>query len=784
MAVKRPINVSIAGDYNDKDINRAIKDLGSLKKQGDVASTGMTDFSKGLAKVGGVIAATFTVGAAVDFFKSSIAAAMEDQKSMVALAKAMENVGLAGENAKVEDFIKKLSLARGVADDELRPALQKIITATGDVAVSQKILGESMDISAATGRGLADVSKALTMAEQGRFGALTKMGIPLDANIIKTKDFAAAQKVIDERFGGQSAAAAETYQGKMDRLNRAVGEAQESIGYALLGAIDSVSQAMGGTGGLSDAIGKVGDSIAKMVIGLGFGVTELVKWVINIDALIARATGVDNFFSGMVGWVYRLTPGLGQLIVLGQGLMALGDYATANAPLAPGLKNTQGSTVENYNLGKGKSAYQIYMDSLAAAAKKGAGTGSGSAKAIADSISETMQAAISSAGTKIQAFIGSGQGGFLEAGMSAAKALVDGLSYSKSGKTSDAIKKKLQDAFSAASDVFAAARDFGKGIADGIMSGLDIGSAATEWQARQDAVTAALKAVTDARAAIVGDMTDAEKANIADLQKIYQQASADAAAGGASIVDAFVKQAEKAREFASKLQTLLAANLNETTWNQIAALSADQGIKVANAFIDGNMKQNVDRANEAVGSVKTVADQVADMATKSFKQAGMEAAIAMLEMIAKALTTGNSRKSIMAAIADLKKEMAATFNQTAGAFVMPISGGGGSTAAGSTYAPYNTGNAAYDAFNRNLDFLLGDVPAMAGGGMVNGATLALIGESGPEAVIPLNRMGSMGGNTYAITVNAGVGDPRAIGQQIVEYIGKFERSNSPVFARA
>jgi phage-related minor tail protein len=73
---------------------------------------------------------------------------------------------------------------------------------------------------------------------------------------------------------------------------------------------------------------------------------------------------------------------------------------------------------------------------------------------------------------------------------------------------------------------------------------------------------------------------------------------------------------------------------------------------------------------------------------------------------------------------------------------------------------------------------------MATGGIVMRPTAALVGEAGPEAIIPLDRMGKMGGNSYNITVQAGVGDPAAIGQQIVTYIKKFERSGGPVFASA
>lgn len=78
------------------------------------------------------------------------------------------------------------------------------------------------------------------------------------------------------------------------------------------------------------------------------------------------------------------------------------------------------------------------------------------------------------------------------------------------------------------------------------------------------------------------------------------------------------------------------------------------------------------------------------------------------------------------------------------------------------------------------------VPKLAEGGIVNRATLAMIGESGPEAVIPLSgpNSGAMG-NTFNIVVNAGLGtDGANVGRQIVEAIKRFERTSGPVFAGA
>jgi hypothetical protein len=82
----------------------------------------------------------------------------------------------------------------------------------------------------------------------------------------------------------------------------------------------------------------------------------------------------------------------------------------------------------------------------------------------------------------------------------------------------------------------------------------------------------------------------------------------------------------------------------------------------------------------------------------------------------------------------------------------------------------------------NID--IPNIPKLAQGGIVTGgATLAMIGENGPEAVIPLNKLGNMGKN-YSITVQTGVGDPREIGRQVVDAIKQYERTAGPVFQAA
>jgi hypothetical protein len=76
----------------------------------------------------------------------------------------------------------------------------------------------------------------------------------------------------------------------------------------------------------------------------------------------------------------------------------------------------------------------------------------------------------------------------------------------------------------------------------------------------------------------------------------------------------------------------------------------------------------------------------------------------------------------------------------------------------------------------------------ATGGIVNRPTVAMIGEAGPEAVIPLNKTpgngplpaGLGGGQTINLTVNAGFGaNGKDIGRMIVEELQKYQRRNGP-----
>jgi hypothetical protein len=220
-------------------------DFDELKRGISGAQTEVNGFSQKMGKFGKMAGAAFAAAGAAalayagTLLVQGVKSAIEDEKAQVALATSLKNVtGATDAQVKaVEDQILKTSLLTGKTDDELRPSLDRLLRSTQDVAEAQKLQGLALDISAGSGKSLQAVSEALAKAHDGNFAALKKLGVPLDENIIKTKDFDAAQLALAATFGGQAANQADTFAGKMARLKVAFDEGKETVGSFVLDAI-------------------------------------------------------------------------------------------------------------------------------------------------------------------------------------------------------------------------------------------------------------------------------------------------------------------------------------------------------------------------------------------------------------------------------------------------------------------------------------------------------------------------------------------------------------------
>jgi hypothetical protein len=222
----------------------AARELGNLNGPlSDVQSRGER-MGAGIRKA--TLPAIAVLGSLAAVGVSAAKAAAEDEAAATKLAGALERTTGAtkAQVAGAEDYISKLSMQTAVADDELRPALARLASATGDVHTAEERLALATDISAQSGKSLDVVTKALAAAEDGRTTALGKLVPGLDQATLKSKDMTAITAELAEKTGGAAAEAANTATGKYKLMQIQMGELQEKIGAALIPVISALAGIM------------------------------------------------------------------------------------------------------------------------------------------------------------------------------------------------------------------------------------------------------------------------------------------------------------------------------------------------------------------------------------------------------------------------------------------------------------------------------------------------------------------------------------------------------------
>ncbi|NDD72459.1 MAG: hypothetical protein EBZ52_04695, partial [Actinobacteria bacterium] len=291
MAGERTFLVRILGNADS-----AITAFKKLGKEGSDALGEVFDVAKK-----GALIATAAAGAIAGAAFSAVKAATEDQESQKLLADQLRRTMQATDEqiASVEEYISKQQMLVGVADDQLRPALSNLARATGDLNFAQKNLNLALDISAATGIELETVSLALGKAFTGNIGALTKLGVPIDENVKKSKDLASVVETLNQQFGGAASDAANTFSGRLKILKLSIGEAWEGIGYALLPiaeklvafiqknvvpVIQAFADELSGGGSLRDAL----VAAAAQAGDFGMKIIDMVETVVNVVGYIGN----------------------------------------------------------------------------------------------------------------------------------------------------------------------------------------------------------------------------------------------------------------------------------------------------------------------------------------------------------------------------------------------------------------------------------------------------------------------------------------------------------------
>ena len=221
------ISIPIISDFDAKGIKRAQKEFAQLETVGQKAQFAIKKAA---------VPAAAALGAVVAVIGDSVKAAIEDEAAQASLARQIKASSGATDNqvASVEKYISSLAKSAAISDDEARPAFQKLIVATKDVAKATELMNLATDVAAATGKPLVDVTDALARAQAGNMKALSALSPEIKAMIKDGASLAEVQAVLTKNFGGAGEAAANTAAGGMKKLGIAFAETKESIGAAFL----------------------------------------------------------------------------------------------------------------------------------------------------------------------------------------------------------------------------------------------------------------------------------------------------------------------------------------------------------------------------------------------------------------------------------------------------------------------------------------------------------------------------------------------------------------------
>jgi hypothetical protein len=292
------IVASVLSTFDNKGLKKGKKEISTFEKQ-------LKSFAK-------VFATAFSVTALTNYGKKAVQAFMADEKAAKSLEQQLKNTGYQFSGPAVEMYIANLQKTTGVLDDQLRPAFQQLLTVTGSLTTSQDALNTALNVSAATGKSLTEVTSALSRGYAGNTTGLSRLGAGLNKALLKTGDMDKIMAELNKKFAGQSAARLDTYAGKMDLLTAASADAQEIIGKSLL-----------------DALTRLGDdnSIASATKNMENFATATSEVITGLSVIISKLKLIGNV-PGVDAEILKNLPYVGPALRAIQGLRTVGRENT------------------------------------------------------------------------------------------------------------------------------------------------------------------------------------------------------------------------------------------------------------------------------------------------------------------------------------------------------------------------------------------------------------------------------------------------------------------------
>jgi hypothetical protein len=196
-------------------------------------------FLKGIA---GMMGGLFALGKAADLLKDMAQKAEDSEAATMGLASAVKSLKTGTEEGflSLNRYAESMSQATGIADVELKGALQKLVYETGNVKVAQESLKTAIDLSKGAHIGLETAAKLVGKAYEGNFMGLKRYGIEID----KTTTGTEALAKITSKFGGAEDSYLATTKGRLDKAKNSFALLETEIGTAFLPALGDAAEAV------------------------------------------------------------------------------------------------------------------------------------------------------------------------------------------------------------------------------------------------------------------------------------------------------------------------------------------------------------------------------------------------------------------------------------------------------------------------------------------------------------------------------------------------------------
>ena len=792
------VGINIVTDFDSKGISKAITEFKKLETTGEKASFVLKKaFLPAVAVLGGL---------AIAGFKAAEAAA-QDELEQAKLAQTLQNVlgATNGVIASTETMIAAMSRASGTADTELRSALSSLVIGTKDLTKAEEGLALAQDIATASNLPLQSAADALSKAYSGNYKALQKLS-PALRDLIK--DGASTEVIFADlanTFGGATANAADTAAGKMKIFKNNMAELQESLGAALLPVLEKMTEIFTVVFGLME-----NNQTTVLVLAGIIGTLALAIVAYNIALKVATIAHIAfgasaTVAAGAAAPIAAMAAGIMLAVIAVIAIVAALVYAYKNIE---GFRNAVNSAV-NFII----SAFEMLANFVIKVINKiidginilikaanffGAGIKPigkiaevsfgrvGVAVQMTEQQLKNLERQALNTSNAIRLVVTpedqlkTQANRYTEMALSMGK-LVDytGKGYKQmtgGGGVVESATEKLQkyvDAIKGVTSAQRSLRDANKQVDESNKSLLEKTKALAEAQKRFNFITK-------------GYGKDSKQAKDAENERSKAERTAERAKYALEEAIFAVKEAEqelaKIRlDPASTPQMIREAEIRLAQSKLSVADATDQQRDSSEALTAAQERLNV-AVNGAEKGSEAYKDALDDLLSAEKAQAdALDARTSAYERQADAVRdlTDAEKQRYEAGLAISKKAKAQADADEANGVVIPdiISGGGGGTG-----FDYGFGEVTPDDLKNirvpSLEELLGGgIGVFANGGIVTKAMLGMVGEAGAEAIIPLDRMSSMG-STYNISVTAGMGaDGKDIGTQIVNALKRYERTN-------